>query len=136
VGSTRAGYRGIDFDSGNRTQWYVRGVGRYFPTDNIRLEGEIGFAQDGFDGSGTTIDTLFWSATAEYRFDHMPLGIYAQYRGANFQVESNLLNNVNMAVLGVRAHLGSDSLFDNDRRGASFDTHVPDLWIAPSPEGK
>jgi hypothetical protein len=120
----QGGYRTFDNASNyNLNEWYVRAIGRWFPTDNFRLEGEVGYAQFSADSSDP-VDNLFWLATAEYRFDHMPLGVYAQYRGDNFSFDEGSTTS-NAAILGVRAYLGSDSQFDNDRRGASFDTRMP-----------
>jgi opacity protein-like surface antigen len=127
----QGGYRTIDAGVGNN-EWYVRGIGRWFPTDNLRLEGEIGYAWLSIEDNPTdrTLNTLFWTATAEYRFDHMPLGVFAQYRGASYyhdQAPALFPNAYNAAVFGVRAHLGSDNLIDNDRRGASYDTRPLDF---------
>jgi hypothetical protein len=127
----QGGYRTIDTGVGNN-EWYVRGIGRWFPTDNLRLEGEIGYAWLSIEDNPTdrTLNTLFWTATAEYRFDHMPLGVFAQYRGATYyhdEAPALFPNAYNAAVFGVRAHLGSDSLIDNDRRGASYDTRPLDF---------
>lgn len=119
----QGGYRHVDQPNNFVNEWYVRGVGRWFPTDNTRIEGEIGYAWYDPD-KGTGNDDTFWSVSAEYRFDHMPIGIYGQYRGDYLRPTEegkSVPLTINTFLFGIRGYLGSDSLFDNDRRGASFD---------------
>lgn len=112
-------YDRIDFGALDGDQYYGRLVGRYFATDNIKIEGEVGLGR--LLTSLNDVDEITVGALAEYRFDQWPVGLFGGYYLTHFEVGPFDYEFHDFRI-GGRIYFGSDSLFDNDRNGTSFDT--------------
>lgn len=105
-------------------EWGVRGVARYFVRKNLRLDAEI--AYNVTDAGSVSFDTVGMSVQAMYRFDATPWSVFGRYQFDRLTIESNDIDT-NKFLIGIRASFGSDSLFDEDRNGATMDTYHPNL---------
>ncbi len=95
--------------------WGVNAQARVFPTDNFRLQGNVGWAQVDLPGGD---DDNAWTAGvgAEYQFAALPISVGATYNHVEFND-----TDVSANVWGVtlRYNFGGGSLRDRDRNGAS-----------------
>jgi hypothetical protein len=105
-------------------EWGVRGVVRYFVQKNLRLDAEL--AYNVIDAGSVNFDTFGAAVQAMYRFDSTPWSVFGRYEFDRFSVESNHTDS-NKFLVGIRASFGSDSLFEEDRNGATMDTYHPNL---------
>jgi hypothetical protein len=94
--------------------WGANVQGRFFPTDNLRLQGNIGYASIDFNPGSDTA----WTAGvgAEYQFEALPVSIGATYNHVEFN-DADISANVWGVTL--RYNFGGGSLHDRDRNGAS-----------------
>ncbi|MEZ2329779.1 hypothetical protein AB6802_08650 [Mesorhizobium sp. RCC_202] len=103
-------------------QWGVRAVARYFVRKNLRVDGELAF--DRTDYNGFNEDIFGAAVQAMYRFDNTPWSLFGRYQFERRKFESFTGDNrSNKFVIGLRASFGSETLFDEDRNGATMDTH-------------
>jgi hypothetical protein len=94
--------------------WGVNAQARFFPTDNIRLQANVGWAQVNFPGDNDNA----WTAGvgAEYQFSTIPVSIGAGYN----HVELNDTDlSANVWSVSLRYNFGGGTLYDRDRHGAS-----------------
>jgi hypothetical protein len=107
------GYAKVDeFDVSG---WGVNGEYRYFFTDNVRVDGSLGWAS--FD---TPLgDTEAWAAGlgAEFKQANSPLSVFG---GWSYTEANELDVAANTFTLGLRYNFGG-SLKERDRSGPSFD---------------
>jgi hypothetical protein len=101
-----AGFSGED----DADVWGLDGEARYFITDNFRIEGELGFADDDVDSVVTV------GAGGEFQFAETPLSIFGGYQHAEFD-EADLSSDI--FTIGARLNFGG-TLLDRDRKGASL----------------
>jgi hypothetical protein len=107
-------------------EWGARGIVRYFVRKNLRLDAEL--AYNDTDGGSVNYDTVGAAVQAMYRFDSTPWSVFGRYEFDRLSVESNH-TDTNKFLVGIRASFGSDSLFDEDRNGATMDTYRPNLLV-------
>jgi hypothetical protein len=128
--------------------WFVRGTGRYFLTQNTMLEGTVLYARGELEfnapflnpGASPSQDfqTWLWEAKLEHRFASTPFSLFAKYRGSQtkydtittfsspaetFTFEQKITDH--RVLVGLRLFMGQDSLFSNDRNGATLDIIDP-----------
>ncbi|SFZ86738.1 hypothetical protein SAMN02983003_3932 [Devosia enhydra] len=114
---------------------FVRGVLRYFPTENIRLSaealygaGEITYYT--FNRPSVQVPTTIGSVkvSGDFRPDDSPLSYFGSYEiGINHQsIPSDTRIAVDHRLMaGVRVDMGAQSLKARDRSGVTWD--VPDI---------
>ncbi|OBQ74491.1 outer membrane beta-barrel protein [Mesorhizobium erdmanii] len=103
-------------------QWGVRGVARYFVQKNLRLDAELDFNQTDYDG--TSENVVGAAVQAMYRFDETPWAVFGRYEFEQRKFGTSTEGiKANKFVIGLRASFGSETLFDEDRNGATMDTH-------------
>ena len=90
----------------------IVGTARYFPTDNTRLQGSLGYA-----ASNAGINVFSISAGAEKRFDQTPFSAFLT--GAYLSGASSLPGNTGVVMMGARMYFNNDTLFQNDRNGVT-----------------
>ncbi|WP_210235165.1 hypothetical protein, partial [Mesorhizobium sp. M4B.F.Ca.ET.214.01.1.1] len=97
---------------------------RYFVRKNFRLDAELDFNRTDYDG--TNEDVVGAAVQAMYRFDETPWAVFGRYEfeRRKFETSTHALR-ANKVAIGLRASFGSDSLFDEDRNGATMDTYRP-----------
>ncbi|MAS07899.1 MAG: hypothetical protein CL534_24870 [Ahrensia sp.] len=99
--------------------WGARGEVRYFHTENLRFEGELGFTQISDGGDDASIFTA--GLEAEKRFDGTPFSVWGRYQYDHVSVDGDSVGG-HTFLAGFRAAFGTGSLFDEDRNGASMET--------------
>jgi hypothetical protein len=135
--------------------WFVRGTGRYFVTPNTMLEGTVFYArgelkfEPSFLPIGASPSQDFqiwlWEAKLEHRFAATPFAAYVKYRGSETKYETTTTffdpptlftrhskATDHRALVGLRLFMGENSLFSNDRNGATLDIIDP-LGIQSGP---
>lgn len=105
-------------DGDSIATWGVRGEARYFHTENLRFEGELGFTHVSDIGDGANIFTA--GLEAEKRFDDSPFSVFGRYQYDHISVDGDGVN-VHTFLAGFRAGFGTTTLFDEDRNGASME---------------
>ena len=95
-------------------------MARYFIQQNLRVDGEFSFEATDI---GVPYDVFAASVEAMYRFDDTPWSIFGRYQFEHYKIDSFDAGNGSKFVVGLRASFGSNSLFDEDRAGATMDTH-------------
>jgi len=101
---------------------FARAVGRYFCTDNCKLEAEVSYAQGKMDPDVDKVWILGWGAEAEFRPRGWPVSGFLMYTGARYDQEDDwdVLYEHRVGI-GVRVYFGQESLQANDRNGVSLD---------------
>jgi hypothetical protein len=100
----------------------VRGVGRFFPTADQRIELELSFTRaDEVIDDADDMSGLGWGI----RYDRRIVGAlhgYLSYRGAHYDTstEGEELTE-HIPSIGLSFLFGAESLLVNDRRGATLD---------------
>lgn len=100
----------------------LRAVGRYFPTDDQRVELELSYtrADEVIDDSDD-----MWGIGWGIRYDRRLIGglhAFASYRGASYDTTTEgeeLIEHI--PSIGLTFLFGAESLMANDRRGATLD---------------
>jgi len=128
--------------------WFIRATGRYYFTQNLRLEGTgmyfNGGATPAFSGSSSTSIFTFnenfhgwlWEAKAEWKMDNNPFAFFFKYRGSQTDYHEafvltptsgtgDLKVTDNRFLVGARMYFGEKTLQWNDRQGATLDIISP-----------
>jgi hypothetical protein len=103
-------------DDADANLWGVNAQARLFPTDNLRLQGNVGWARVDFGGPGGDDDAWTAGVGAEYQFEAMPVSIGANYNHVEFN-DADV--SANVWTVSLRYNFGGGSLRDRDRNGAS-----------------
>jgi hypothetical protein len=90
----------------------IVGTARYFPADNTKLEGSVGYA-----ASTAGLSVLGFTAAAEQRFEQTPFSAFVS--GTYFAIPSS--GNQSVVMMGARMYFNNESLFQNDREGVTTD---------------
>lgn len=100
--------------------WAARGQVRYFPMENLRIAGTLGYGST--DNGTNTISGYAVGAGAEYQLGALPLSFYGNvgYRGFDDAAVGDV-ESVTAGTLGIRWNFGAESLFYRDRAGATSD---------------
>jgi hypothetical protein len=131
---------GADIDGG-----FARGTVRYYPTQNILLEGTVMGAwltMTPFNSPNlvsTDIQSTLWRVKAEAMVNPW-LSVYAAYQGSRTELDrgadtqgpgfTDTLRD-DRFMLGIRAWLNRDNLRNNDITGAPFDFINPINFFGP-----
>jgi len=91
----------------------VNAEARLFPTDNFRVQGNVGLASANFSGNDDTAITL--GVGGEYQFDGSPVSIALGY---NHTELTDANDEVDALWVGIRFNWGG-TLRERDRKGAS-----------------
>lgn len=129
---TRVFFNDEDTDEDSVSAWNVRGVLRYFPWDDTRLQAEVSYGEEKLGFEGFTRNTWRAAAQADYRFSSFPVSVFGRYQFEDpfnegedrFGTQPTASHRV---LVGARYSFGSNSLLDEDRNGASMDTYVPNF---------
>lgn len=106
--------------------WGVRGVARYFVTENLRLDGELGHHT--LDLGPVDLDTFTAAAQVSYRFTGSPLTVFGRYQYENLSISASPIDlDIHKYVVGLRLTFGADTLLAEDRNGATMDTYRPNV---------
>ncbi|MBW2493842.1 MAG: hypothetical protein JRE43_03745 [Deltaproteobacteria bacterium] len=101
---------------------FARAIGRYFCTDNCKLEAEVSYAQGKMDPDEDTVWILGWGIDFEYRPGGWPVSAFAGYTGARYdQDDDDDVLYEHRIGFGVRFYCGKATPKANDRSGVSLD---------------
>jgi hypothetical protein len=89
----------------------IVGTARYFPTDNTKLQGSVGYA-----ASNAGISVFGISATAEIRFDQTS---FSAFLTGTFLANTNTAPDAGIVMMGARMYFNNETLFQNDREGVT-----------------
>lgn len=108
--------------------WDLSLEGRYFLTDNFKLTGRVSYD---FNDS-TFVDyykrySFRFGGGAEYQFESFPMSIFASYTRVEGDTDDYVMDS-DIVKFGMSIHLNQDTLFAEDRNGASFSTPYVDPW--------
>lgn len=122
----QGGFQGLDlpFDDEDVDGFFIKGEARYFATDDLKLAIYAGY--DTLDVFGTDLDTIHVGGTAEYRFTDTPFSAFldVEYRSTE---ESSFDEEISQTrfLAGVKLNLGTQTLFERDRYGATLNPVRP-----------
>jgi len=104
------------YDDADADLYGISGVGRYFVSDNLRIDGRIGYTN--IDSGGES-DGIGAGVGAEWKPDNFPISIFGGY---DFQtLDSGTLDtDVSVWTLGARFDFGNGTLKARDREGPAF----------------
>jgi hypothetical protein len=125
--------------------WFVRGVGRYFVSSNLLIEGTLmyakgsidfdpGFSVNGGPSPPLGFQTWSWGVKGEWRAAAAPFSVFASYQGSattydtflsagGESVDTKLRDH--RVLLGLKLHMGDKTLQQTDRAGATLDIVSP-----------
>jgi len=136
----QAGYG--DFEADNEPEgfvegWFLRGVGRWFPSEDVLIETDLAYGSthqfvDGVDNG----HIWNWGLQGKMRVSEaLPLYAMAAYRGGYYDATSEGDHgSEHMVMVGVNVLFGTGSLKANDRLGATLD--LPRLPARSAPWGE
>ena len=102
----------------------ARLVGRYFLTENARLDASVGYVRQ--TAGAAKSEAMVYGLGAEYQFGAFPAAIQVGYRHAEAQgsnIESDTLR------LGLRWSFNGATLAEHDRAGPSF-SNISDIFLS------
>jgi hypothetical protein len=102
----------------------VRGVGRYFLSEDTLIQGEVAYGETGDFEDGDKGEFWNWGVKGKMRLsDSMPIYGTAEYRGSDLENSDDDEEVTEHAFLvGLGFAFGATSLWENDRRGVTLDT--------------
>lgn len=89
----------------------IVGTVRYFPSDNTKLQGSLGYA-----ASNAGISVFGVSATAEQRFDQSP---FSAFLTGTYLASTTSAADQGSLMVGARMYFNNETLFQNDREGVT-----------------
>lgn len=119
----QAYYGRLRDDGESLDTWGGRGIVRYFFTENVRVDGELGFRT--IEGFGDSLTTFTAAAQGNYRFTGTPLTAFGRYQFDSVSGEGDA--DLHKFVVGLKATFGADTLLEEDRHGATMDTPTTNL---------
>lgn len=108
----------------------ARGGVRYYPTDNLKLEAEVGYVEEKIsfqERHPETTNTWRLAAQVTYRFDNMPISVFARIQHEDPFNEGDdkwgtQPSDSQRISVGARFAFGTNSLRDEERFGPAMDT--------------
>jgi hypothetical protein len=95
------------------------GEGRYFLSDNLRLDGRLGYNK--LEGTGGDADGINFGIGGEWKPDNFPVSFTASFDNQALDVGGSDLD-LSTLLFGVRFDFGAPTLKARDRSGPSFRT--------------
>jgi hypothetical protein len=115
-----------DPDEGFLDGWFARGVARYFFSENFLLQAEVSYGETSEYVDGDSEGQIWnWGALAKMRIsESYPIYGTLEYRGGNYEDAEDGVDSVeeHAFLVGLDFTFGAESLWENDRRGATLDT--------------
>jgi hypothetical protein len=102
-------------DDADASAWGVNVQGRYFATENFRLQAGLGWDHIDFGGAGDD-SALTLGVGGEYQFSSAPVSLGLSYAHTSLD-DADL--DANTWTVSLRYNFGGGTLLDRDRHGAS-----------------
>jgi hypothetical protein len=120
------GHHYVDTDpEGFRNGWFVRGIGRYFISDDVMIEADFAYGHtDTFIDGNDAGDIYNWGVKGKWRpMEDMPFYTTLAYRGGYYDATTEDDHGKDHAFLvGFSIMVGPQTLKENDRAGATLST--------------
>ena len=135
----QGGYANVSMDNDftpDADGFFLNGQLRYFATPNWVFVGSAGYQGLESSDNGFTVDfdTLTLGLHTEYRIDNTPfsLTLSYDYTTTNFDAEGEDADlDESRIMAGIKLNLGTQTLLERDRAGASLDPVRPALFAVP-----
>ncbi|MGE3366776.1 MAG: hypothetical protein AB7I34_25410 [Rhizobiaceae bacterium] len=113
-------------EEGFTDAWFVRGVGRYFFSEDFLFQAEVAYGETPHYVDGDSKGEVWnWGALAKMRIaESSPVYGTLEYRGGYYEeteVDAEAVEE-HAFLVGLSVAFGVTSLWENDRRGATLDT--------------
>lgn len=105
------------YDDADADLYGVSGVGRYFFSDNFRVDGKIGYTNI---DSGAEADGIGLGIGGEWKPDNFPISLTASYDWQSLDGGGGADTDVTAWTIGARFDFGNGTLKARDRSGTSF----------------
>ena len=119
-----------------RNAWFGRGVVRYFLDSNVKLEGELSYANGENDTDIDDMDVWGWGLRYERAIKSMDADIFVAYQGNRYDsTDPNLPADhteltEHVIKLGLNFAFGIEGQKYIDRQGATLDLPMVTRWSA------
>ncbi len=113
---------GQEFSVGNPTpldEVGVRAMLRWFPTENVRLDGELTYLA--VNGAGIEASGIIAALQANYRFSDAGWTVFGRYQLDHPMGDATFVGDLHRIHFGLRYSFGTGSLKDEDRNGATME---------------
>jgi hypothetical protein len=126
---------GTGADRAFRDAWFLRGVGRFFMDQNVKLEGELSYAtgENDTDASPNDMDVWGWGVRYERAISSMDTSLFLAYQGNYYdsvETGSNDQLTEHVIKLGLNVAFGIEGQKYIDRHGATLDLPMVTRWSA------
>lgn len=125
-------YNGGDDEGLDDDAYLLRAVGRYFVTNDVKVEAEVAYveASNVIDGDDDG-EAFEWGLSVQTRLADAPIYGTLSYRSGNYDATTEGDDgDVSTVALSFSYLFGTNSLKENDRNGASLDTPSTPLRAA------
>jgi hypothetical protein len=112
-----AGVGVANYDDSDVDGTGIQGEGRYFATDNFRIDGRIGYLKY---EDVASIDGFGFGIGAEWKPDGMPVSFFASADMQNLEADGGGELDFTTLAIGARFDFGSGTLKARDRSGPAF----------------
>ncbi len=125
---------GVDGDG-----FFLNGQVRWFAAPNWMIAGVAGYQTLEFDGvgglggGGGDIDVWNVGLNTEYRLDNSPISLTLSYDYSNTDFGGGFETDENRVMAGIKLNLGTQTLIERDRAGASLDPVRPATMVLGFP---
>ncbi len=114
-----------------RDAWFGRGVARFFIASNVKLEGEVSYADGENDTDSDNMDAWGWGARFERTIPSMDGGFFLAYQGTYYDNENEARTLTEHSVrFGLNFAFGIEGQKYVDRHGATLDLPMVTRWSA------
>lgn len=117
------GLQNTSADGMSADGWFVTGEVRYFLTPNFKVEAHAAYDSLTIDAGSTPqeLKTFSMGLGAEYRFEDLPVSVFARYDLASTEVNGGTASiDSHRALVGLKFSFGEETLQSRDRNGASL----------------
>jgi hypothetical protein len=125
----QGGYQSQDFASAideDVNGFFIKGEARYFAGENLKFAVNGGYDKLTVDGLDFDVETFKVGGSVEYRFADNPFSVFANVDYASSEIEDEDFEASEVRLLaGVKLNLGTQTLLERDRAGATLDPIKP-----------
>lgn len=118
-----------------RDAWFGRGVVRFFVDSNVKLEGELSYANGENDTDSEDMDVWGWGLRYERAMHDMDASIFIAYQGNYYSADETVPATTrtlteHVIKLGLSYAFGIEGQKYIDRQGATLDLPMVTRWSA------
>jgi len=114
-----------------RNAWFGRAVARFFVDSNVKLEGELSYANGENDTDADDMDVWGWGLRYERALPSMDAGFFVAYQGNSYNSDPEARTATEHTIkLGLNFAFGIEGQKYIDRHGATLDLPMVTRWSA------